>query len=544
MDELEACKAANIRIFLAAGNSAPNNRLIQQYLKSMSQDKKLIATIWKERGLVTLVGSYNCKDGKISEFSLAEPDIYAHGENLISFLTQNPSFCFKHEALNKNFAVCSGTSQATAVATGYYLLQIWEGNFGENSIVPMPRFIPAPPPGVEPVCPLDKDLARQWMQALSLAPEPFQKIFNLKGEFQDVEILLRGDFRPFRNLMGKKEYAAIEQLQDEFKYSLKSQTTVVPFFNSPISPSLLLSQNNNDNILFNNSNMIGNPFIFNNNNNNPMIFHNNNFNNFSPNFPLLDGSSLFSPVGSIDTNSNHSGEEKKFSPFALHTPIIPPFQPFPPIQLTSPLSPISIVKESLAKYFHNNRNIYQGIYFVDILDGFFLYEKSEKRKTEISPVSLRILSKYWRDVGGSDFTRVPGAVNQEQCLKMEMKKFYPFGYIESSDESSKTLFFSELLHILGEQKSSLKNSTQVWNMLMNLCTQVSIKLQDASLSEQLALLKIGTNSNNGTNKVRENRMEDEYKHESPQIKKPREDNHSSSSDMVGNFMGSQLGSDQ
>ncbi len=49
------------------------------------------------------------------------------------------------------------------------------------------------------------------------------------------------------------------------------------------------------------------------------------------------------------------------------------------------------------------------------------------KKTVISPPSLRILCKYWRDVGGSDFTRVPGAVNQEKFLLHEMGKWYPYG---------------------------------------------------------------------------------------------------------------------
>lgn len=114
---------------------------------------------------------------------------------------------------------------------------------------------------------------------------------------------------------------------------------------------------------------------------------------------------------------------------------------------------------SLVGYFAANSDTFQGSYLVDIIEGFYLPAAAAKTSnTRFTPIALRALARYWRDVGGADCTRVPGAKNQEEALKKDMGAGFPFGPA-GPKKFTKELFGWLLLSWLASQDVSVKRLT-------------------------------------------------------------------------------------
>lgn len=371
--ELEKCKTNGIAIFTALGNTSINQRLISDYMQSKypqnnPQSDTFISKQWEKQGLLYLIGSYDVFEQRESLFSFGDCKYYAPGNNVISYLSKKESFCFRHEKLSNDLASCSGTSQATAIVTGWYLQRLWNGC---NKAVDIEKAKVM----------LDKNnqanIFHHWLNLRNISSDYFVG----KNENEKIEQLLFLDAKILKKSLNNQQCKAILELRQELNYRT-------------------LSNNNN--------NFVSSPPI----------------------------SSL--PFGELPQSLLFFGAVSKVVP-----------------------------DKTLIEYFDEKQNVYCGIYFLDILQGFLIQDINAGQKTLISSVSLRILSKYWRDVGGSDFTRVPGAVNQETVLKREMEELYPFG------TKSKATFFKDLVLLVIKQYPRLSHEKN-FEKLKKFCEKVYI----------------------------------------------------------------------
>jgi hypothetical protein len=107
-------------------------------------------------------------------------------------------------------------------------------------------------------------------------------------------------------------------------------------------------------------------------------------------------------------------------------------------------------KNLLPEYLTKEGLFYLKRHGVNICRGFL--EKTRQGKmTQISSVALRPLTRYWRDLTGSDFTKVSSCVSKEQFLRIEMKEFYPF-------TMKKEDFFISLLEHFDQNLDALPES--------------------------------------------------------------------------------------
>lgn len=75
----------------------------------------------------------------------------------------------------------------------------------------------------------------------------------------------------------------------------------------------------------------------------------------------------------------------------------------------------------MIEYFKQNNSLYYGIYFVDIINSFFV----KTDKTEIGYIAIRVLTKYVRDVYNNN-TQFLGSKDQEVYMKSILGSKYPY----------------------------------------------------------------------------------------------------------------------